>query len=237
MCARYGVTTSAAEFARLIGIKAPGTFGHGYNIPPGQRITAALCLPDGDPEAADARAEQRLAFAQLYWGFIPSWDGRGRGLTNARVEKMDGRYWRKAFRRRRCVVPADWWYEWQGEKGARQPYAFRPVGGEPFFLAGVWSQPKSLPPDHRAAGQRCAAVVTRAATPRLQEVHHRMPVALTPEGARAWLLADDDTPALRQIIAHHGHETIDYWPVSTRVNRPTHGDDASLPEPLAAIDD
>lgn len=223
MCARFGVTTNVAAFARLLGASTNHELRTSYNLPPGSDVSAVV----REPRSGEIR------FDHLFWGFIPSWDTRGRPLNNARLEKRDGRYWRKAFARRRCVLPADWWYEWQSRQGKRQPHALRPASGEPFFLAGVWAVPKSLAEDHRAAHRRCVAVVTQPANAQLSLVHHRMPVALNAAGARAWLEADDANEQLGAIAEQHGFDDYESWPISTAVNRPDPADGPALLEPIA----
>lgn len=220
MCGRFGLTTDPAAFARLLELDTRPPDGvTGYNIAPGQSV-AAIHRP---------RPRQALGFDRLFWGFIPSWDERGRARVNARLEKRATPFWRRAFARRRCVIPADWWYEWQRLETHRQPFALRPVDGRPFFLAAIWSRPAALPDDHRAAGRRCAAIVTRPAAGAAAAIHHRMPLVLDAAGARDWLDADI---AAADVVAAQAATSVTTWAVSTRLNRAGGHDGPALVEPI-----
>lgn len=220
MCGRFGLTTDPAVFARLLGIEArPPDDVTGYNIAPGASI-AAIHRP---------RPQERPCYDRLFWGFIPSWDSRGRARINARLDKRATPFWRRAFGRRRGVIPADWWYEWQRLDTHRQPFALRPADGQPFFLAAVWSRPAALAADHRAAGQRCAAIITRPAVGAAAEIHHRMPLILDAAGARDWL--DVDIPAA-DVATAQAHRDLTTWAVGTRLNRAGAHDDPALVEPI-----
>lgn len=106
----------------------------------------------------------------------------------------------------------------------KQPYALRPANGQPFFFAGLWSLARNLPEKYAVSGQRTAAILTTQAAVSIAGIHHRMPVALTPEGARDWLASGDDTKDLEQRLAAGRHDAYEAWPVSTRVNRPSNND-------------
>lgn len=173
---------------------------------------------------------RRFECASAFWGFVPSWGARpALAKINAREESAHVKpFWRKAFHRRRCVVVADWWYEWRVHEGRKQPYAIRPANGAPFFFAGLWSLARSLRETHKAAGERTFAILTTRAAPAIAAIHHRMPVALTDEGARAWLEPTDQADALHRVLADARHRDYESWPVSAAVNSPKNDKPALL---------
>lgn len=221
MCGRFGLSLNARSLLAVFELGDEKALAERYNIAPGQSITAIRVGPTNhSPE-----------LEPMYWGFIPSWDETGKRPTiNARSEKRDGRFWRKAFSRRRCLIPASWWYEWQRQDHSKQPFAIRPSNEEPFFLAAVWGWPKSLPNEHRAAGQPGCAIVTREATPEIASIHPRMPVALTVAGAQRWLAPDTPVSALGELIDRELMTGLRSWPIGRQVNDPKY-DDPSLIEP------
>ncbi|WP_423824093.1 SOS response-associated peptidase [Salinisphaera sp. SPP-AMP-43] len=223
MCGRFGLGLNARSLLSLFDLEDEGTLTARYNIAPGQSIPSIRCTGEGYTPELEA----------MYWGFIPSWDDIGkRPVINARSEKCEGRFWRQAFARRRCLIPASWWYEWQPQEHGKQPYAIQPSSGEPFCFAGIWAWPKSLPGNHRAAGQAGCAIVTREAVPELASIHSRMPVALTEAGARRWLARDTSVTSLGELIDRGIITGLRSWPVSLRVNDPK-TDDASLIAPVS----
>lgn len=118
----------------------------------------------------------------MRWGLLPPWYKTPTGgplLINARAESIaDKPAFAKAVRERRCLIPADGFYEWQGEKGAKTPYAIRPPDGGMIAFAGVWESWRGMP---------TAAIVTCAANTALAPIHERMPVVIAPEDRALWL--------------------------------------------------
>lgn len=225
MCGCYGRISSTRVFSRLLGLDdRDPSLTHRYNQPPG---VFTLCAAPGRFDLSQVEMQS------MHWGFIPSWAKRpGKAPINARSETAGTTtFWRKAFAARRCLVAADWWYEWTRTGKLRQPHLIRPADRQPFFLAGLWSQAKVLDPEHRAAGARTFAILTTQADQAIAHIHDRMPVALTAEGARTWLAPGDDTEELQQRLADGRHRSFETWPISRRVNSPEN-DDASVIEPV-----
>ena len=171
-----------------------------YNVAPGQR--SALVWPEG----------AAIVLGEAEWGFARP----GGGLViNARAETAAERpMFRDAFRQGRCLVPADGFLEWRREGGINQPHLFRREEGSLFVMAGL------------RKGDRYV-VLTRDASGEVAEIHDRMPVILSAEGASTWLERGElgDPPALRRT------------PVSTRINRADHDDPECLQElPQATLD-
>jgi putative SOS response-associated peptidase YedK len=159
-------------------------------------------------------AERRLD--ALRWGFIPRFNRDpkgGRKPINARAETVaTSGLFRDAFAHRRCLIPADAFYEWQ-QDAARQPYAIARADGQPLALAGIWDGWRQ--PDGSAL--RSFAIVTTAANAPMAALHHRMPVIVEPEDWPAWL---GETPADAASLLHHAAaDVLRFWPVSRQVNR------------------
>jgi putative SOS response-associated peptidase YedK len=165
MCGRFTLLSDRRAVAALLGLDDVPELFPRYNVAPTQPVLAVR-LADGRREAVSLR-----------WGLIPSWsrDASGSGLINARSETAaDKPAFRSAFRRRRCLVPADGFYEWQPPPGRKQPFLFRRPDGQPFALAGLWEAWHG--PDGRAL-ETCA-VLTTEANAVVRPVHDRLTVLL-----------------------------------------------------------
>ncbi|MFC0324659.1 SOS response-associated peptidase [Halomonas organivorans] len=186
-----------------------------YNVCPGTWITAAWHSGEGAP----------LALGQLWWGYRPHWaTGKAPEPINAKSEGVaTSRYFRSAFARHRCLVPADGWYEWLALLDGKQPHYITRADREPLWLAGIWTE--------RPDGNPGCAILTEPARGAAAEIHDRMPLALDDDSLAPWLDPHmTDREALRGAVHHLDDELLTHWPVSRRVNRPAN-DDASLIEP------
>jgi putative SOS response-associated peptidase YedK len=167
------------------------------------------------------------------WGLIPFWakdEKIGYRTINARAETVDSKpAFRAAFRRRRCLIPASGFYEWQAGPQGKQPYCIHPKYRPLFALAGLYEHWRD------GTGQEidsCTILVTQA-NPLIQPVHDRMPVILRPENYAAWLDPHTQDPAiLKPLLRPTPSDEIDLYPVSKRVNSPKN-DDPQCIAPLA----
>jgi len=204
-----------------------------YNIAPTQEIVVVRIDP----------ADGGRAAAMMRWGLVPSWakePGGGPPLINARGETLaDKPTFRTAYRRRRCLIPADGFYEWQkapgGGRAKKQPfYIHRPDDG-PFALAGLWESWRAKRSADVSDQQTEAArtplsiesctIVTTEANQTLRELHERMPVVLAPGDYELWLdPAVEDPAALAHLLAPCGEAELVAEPVSTHVNRVANDD-------------
>lgn len=214
----------AAEFAAIdrTGSEAPG---QNYNVAPTDPVVAVLDRhPRDDAGVADPTVTER-SLRVLRWGLIPHWakDAReGAKMINARAETVRTKpAFKAAVRRRRCVLPADGWYEWRAEADAAGK-----VGKQPFFmtrsddrslaLAGIWASRRDP-----ATGQSVvsAAVLTTEAVGPPAEVHERMPLVLGDAELDAWL--DPDREAVDELLDHPGKgyaQQLELRPVANLVN-------------------
>ena len=233
MCGRYTLHSSAAEIADHFAIPAdriPDGLGPRYNIAPTQDVPAAGPSPEG-----------QRGLALLRWGLVPHWaddPSDFSSLINARSETVHEKpAFRGAFARRRCLLPADGFYEWRPEGGAKQPYHLRMPGGELFALAGIWerwSEGDAGGNGEDGGGRtvESCAILTTDAAPEIAGLHDRMPVIVPPEAYDRWTdRSITDREPLQDILASPDETPLEYYPVSRRVNSPSH-DGPDCIEPL-----
>jgi putative SOS response-associated peptidase YedK len=211
MCGRFTLTVSGEEVAEAFGLQETPRLEPRYNIAPSQPIAAV--------RAGSTGASRHLAF--LRWGFLPTSGARGRVLLiNARAETLGRRpAFREAFERRRCLVPADGFYEWKALEGARrkQPYYFRLVDGRPFALAALWEPPPADDP----SGPGACTLVTTAPNGLLAPVHDRMPALLDRDDYDAWLAPEERSgPRVSALLRPFPAERMTGFPVGFSVNDP-----------------
>lgn len=189
-----------------------------YNIAPSQDVLVA---------GRDAEGERVVRSAR--WGFRPRWlSSDRRPPINARAETAASTpMFRSAFRRGRCLVPADGWYEWQArERGPKQPYFFHRPDDGVFFFAGLAATD--------AEGRRTMAIVTTDANAVAKPVHGRMPVVLPgDDAAAAWIDPDTAQSTLADLLAPAPDAATAAHPIGRAVNRPDN-DGPQLLEPVAA---
>ena len=213
MCGRYALYTTPISLAEKLKIPPPPfDLKARYNIAPGTWI---LGVHYSEPQS-------KAVFDQFWWGFRPNGAGANAPQPiNAKAENLEtSRYFRGAFHRHRCLIPANGWYEWQNLLSGKQPYYITHTQKEPLFFAGVW--------EVYADQQLCCAIVTEPARGALERIHPRMPVVLDESAWLAWLDPERrDRDAIRSGIHHLPANLLTTWPVSTSVNRAAN-DDASL---------
>jgi putative SOS response-associated peptidase YedK len=219
MCGRFTLTRSAAEIAEHFGLAAAPPHAPRFNAAPTQRVLAIRT-----PAAGEGREA-----VPLHWGLVPGWARDTRDAArhiNARVETLRERpAFREAAERRRCLVPADGFYEWRGARGERQPFHIALPHGELFAFAGLWERWASR------GGEvlESLAIVTTAATPNIRALHDRMPILVDPEGYAAWLspLARDVEAVLEALPISRGAALVSRR-VSSRVNDVRNDDPSCL---------
>jgi putative SOS response-associated peptidase YedK len=219
MCGRYVITSSPAAIRALFGYPEQPNFPPRYNVAPTQPVPIVR-LNEG-----------KRQFALVRWGFIPGWVKDPKGfslLINARAESvLDKPAFRNAMRRRRCLVPADGFYEWREAGGRKQAYLVHRKDGSPFAFAGLWETwtgPNGEELD-------TAAIVTTLANRTLSFIHGRMPVILPPDAFNLWLdCAKVDAPTAAALLVPARDDLLEAYQVSPAVNRVAN-DSASLIAP------
>ena len=222
MCGRYTLAVSEKQLAEAFDLSSSlPELTPSYNVAPTQDIAAIL----GDGE------ERRLAL--MRWGLIPSWADDpeiGARMINARSETVAEKpSFRAAFKKRRCLIPADGFYEWQKTNGAKQPFHIRLQNGRPFAFAGLW---ETWQGDGGPEVRSCT-ILTTGANDLLAPVHGRMPVILDPENYDFWLDPDvQEAEPLTGLLEPYPSEAMEAYPVSRFVNSPSN-DDPRCVEPAA----
>jgi putative SOS response-associated peptidase YedK len=221
MCGRYTLKTPVEELAEEFGFEASSMeLPPNYNVAPTQEV-AAILEEDG---------KRRLEL--LRWGLIPSWaddPSIGSRMINARSETAPEKpSFRRAFRERRCLIPADGFYEWQRTNGAKQPYYIRMKVGCPFAFAGLWESWK----DDGGPEIRSCTILTTKPNALAAEIHDRMPVILPAGSYDAWLDPETGRDELYGLLAPYPEDEMEAYPVSRFVNSPQNNDPRCI-EPAA----
>jgi putative SOS response-associated peptidase YedK len=227
MCGRFTLRTSLNLLLQQFAAEVHddnqlSLFGPRYNIAPTQDILAI--------RATDGRREASM----LPWGLVPSWAKdlkSGPPLINARADSLAAKpAFRTAYKRRRCLIPADGFYEWQKiEGGKKQPFYIHRPDNQPFAFAGLWERWSGGP-----LIDSCT-IVTTDANNTMSKLHDRMPVILAPGDYALWLNPSLEDPGeLQHLLSPCGEDELIAEPVSTHVNRVANDDEKCveiLPRP------
>lgn len=219
MCGRYSITTAPEAMRRLFEVPEMINLAPRYNMAPTQSAPVVRLI----------QGVRQLG--QLHWGLVPPWSKDAAGaarLINARSETVDEKpSFRSAYQARRCLVPADGFYEWKTEAGVKQPYRIVVDGGQPIAFAGLWERWEP------AGGEALESftILTTEAAESIREIHHRMPVILPVVAHEAWLAGPVEATA--QWLKPYPADDIAGYRVSTRLNKVVN-DDASLFEQTEA---
>jgi putative SOS response-associated peptidase YedK len=208
MCGRYAVTSAPEAIRTLFGYAEQPNFPPRYNIAPTQ------------PIAIVRLAEGRRQFALVRWGLLPSWVKDPKSfslLVNARGESLaDKPAFKAAMKYRRCLVPADGFYEWKAIGTRKQPYYVTAKSGQPLAFAGLWETWTGP----NGEEMETAAIVTTRANRALAGIHERMPVVIPPEAFNLWLdCANVDAETAASLVAPATDDLLEAYEVSTAVNR------------------
>ncbi len=220
MCGRFTLTLPAEKLCLLFKVPSVPPLPPRFNIAPTQ---PALVV-------RQARGEREACL--LKWGLVPPWakdPSMGPRLINARSETVREKpSFAPAFRKRRCLVPADGFYEWRKTQGGSRPYLFRFRDKRPFAFAGLWERWERGPGEPLET----FTILTTRANPLVAPIHPRMPVILDPRDYQPWVdPAFRDLPRLEALLRPFPPEEMEGFPVTPRVNKPDF-DEPSCVEPL-----
>src|SRR5713226_823414 len=208
MCGRFTLKTPVEELSEKFQFPEIIPLKPRYNIAPSQDVAVVRRLPD----------ENDRKLAMLRWGLIPAWvkdPAKARQPINAKAETVaELPTFRVAFRQRRCLIPADGFYEWKQEGGHKQPVYIRMKDGELFAFAGLWE---------RWVGEEgefieSCTILTTEPNELLAPIHNRMPVILDPKDYDLWLDPDMlEVSRLKPLLRSYQPEQMTYYPVNLRV--------------------
>ena len=231
MCGRYVTVSSPALLAERFQVTEvrPKELEPSYNVAPRADV----------PVVAERHGERVLDVVR--WGLVPFWakDHKiGDRMINAWAEKLvSSNAFKRPFERKRCIVPADGFYEWQKTDGKRkQPWFIRRRDGEPLAFAGLWESWHDPDADDDAPPLRSCVIITTEPNELLAPIHDRMPVVLPETEWDTWLDVDNhDTTSLRKLLVPFPAGELEAWAVSTLVNKAdNNGPELLDPEPEAA---
>jgi len=215
MCGRYSLTTDAATLAEHFQVLRQIRFQPGYNIAPSRKILTVVELDDGSRKAVN-----------LFWGLVPSWakDSKNSShLINARMETLREKpSFRSAFKHRRCLIPADGFYEWESRNG-KQAFHIHREDRQPFAFAGLWEQWQ-----HDTETLYSCTIITTAANALMQPIHERMPVIISPEHYHDWLNKAADADHAYRLLDAPAYTHMIATSVGDWVNNPRHEDERCI---------
>lgn len=208
MCGRMTIATAEEKLVARFHAEATQSIEKRYNAYPNHDKYKLPVITEEDPDK----------ILMFHWGIVPVWWKRDqRGLINVKYETLrDKNTFHKDLAERRCLVLADGFYEWKGERGRKTPYYIHLKTGEPFAFAGVFE-----PNNVDGKELQNFAIITTAPNDLMQPIHNRMPVILNRDAEAAWLNPDTSPEDALEILADPvSAEAMEAYPVSSNVNRP-----------------
>ncbi|MDP6183089.1 MAG: SOS response-associated peptidase [Gammaproteobacteria bacterium] len=210
MCGRYSLAIDGETLVEEFGVTGLAAWAPRYNIAPSQ-VVPAIVEKDGSREAAN-----------LHWGLVPGWAKDKKissRLINARAETVATKpAFGTAFCKRRCLLPADGYYEWAKQRNGKQPYYIFAASRRPFAFAGLWEQWS----DANGYPYLSCSIITCEANGELERIHHRMPVVVAREHYATWLDDGSRPQRLVGLLKPTADVTFSAVAVSTFVNSPAH---------------
>jgi putative SOS response-associated peptidase YedK len=210
MCGRFVEFSDIEQLQKHFAIdKVLSEVTPNYNVAPTQEILTIV------------RQESLNLLEKLHWGIVPHWAKNisiGYKMINARVESVSSKpSFRDAFKKRRCLILADGFYEWKGEKGQKQPFFITLPDEKPFAFAGLWETWQDK--DNQEDSFRSCTIITKDASESLKDIHDRMPSVLHPDSYEAWLDNNiHDTEVLQEILTEKSIADFRFRLVSKQVN-------------------
>jgi len=206
MCGRLALFTPTGELAQLLNARTSITLAPHYNLGPTLELAACRLDPDGQRE-----------LVALRWGLVPHWSkgpDRRYSMINARAESVHEKpAYRSPFRHKRCLIPADGFYEWHRTESGKQPYYFRLKEKTPLVFAGLWDHWQG---DAQAIDS--TTIIVTGANKLMRPIHDRMPVILPPDTWEQWLDPQQEVSSLLQLLQPYPGDDLNCYPVSKAVN-------------------
>lgn len=225
MCGRYALTVEPAVLAALFALREMESFEPRWNLAPSQAA----------PVVARDDAQGGRALRTMRWGLVPSWakDSKiGYRTINARAETAATKpAFRSAFKRRRCLVPASWFYEWRTEGKDKTPFRIQRADGAPLAMAGLFEHWRGTADE---APRTTFTILTTSANGDMEGLHDRMPCIVEEDDFDRWLDVElEDGPALDALLAPAPDGTLVHDPVNKRLgNVKNEGPELLVPDTL-----
>jgi len=213
MCGRFSRSRPVKDYAEYYQAETTQADSPSFNACPGDDVLAVV-----------AEADHSRHLVWLHWGFVPFWsrgpDSRF-SMINARAETLTEKpAYRTAYRKHRCIIVADGFYEWKKTPDGKQPYFIQLKSGDPIGFAGLWDHWEA---EDGSENINSATIITTRANDAMKPVHDRMPAIIPTKHIDQWLdPAIMETKDLSPLLDPISNRLIEAWPVSTRVNSPTH---------------
>jgi len=210
MCGRFALKAPPRSIQEHFNLSEQVDLSPRYNIAPSQKIAVVRQLPGKNSRRLD----------MLHWGLIPGWakDMKiGYKMINARAETLAQKpSFRAAFKKHRCLIAADGFYEWKHAGKAKQPFYFHLKTGAVFGFAGLWESWN----DPEGSIVESCTIITTAANELIRKIHDRMPVILPPQKYDAWLQDTTSAAALQRILIPYPAGEMEAYQVKPEVNNP-----------------
>lgn len=211
MCGRFAFHVTSEELAKYFGLPEDIALPARFNVAPSQPVPVVRLNREGEAKLSEIR-----------WGLIPFWakdKAIGARMINARAETVGQKpAYRAPFRRRRCLVLASGFYEWQATPAGKVPNYFSHEAGAPLAFAGLWDRWQE--PEGEAVDS--CTIVTVPAQGAVKPVHHRMPLLIGESQQRGWIDRDTPVPQLEDWLHSAAAPPLRCWPVARNVNDPRH---------------
>jgi len=214
MCGRFTLRTPAPKLIEIFQVDAIPKLSPRFNIAPTQLILGIRAAESGSERDA----------LMMRWGLIPFWakdQSIGNRLINARSETVAEKpSFRNAFKKRRCLIVADGFYEWQKLEDGKQPHLIQMPDAEPFAIAGLWESWRDKSQGDDAKEVTSCTLLTTSANQEMQALHDRMPVILDPADWATWLSPESSVAQRQALLKPLSDGSLEHFPVSKVVNRP-----------------
>lgn len=213
MCGRFALYTPPEAMAEYFSATLNYRYDLSYNIAPTLKVAVLIAI------------DQERFIVPMRWGLIPSWHKEGEKLSvlnNAKIETVDTKpSFRASFKRHRCIVIADGFYEWDSDQKPKQPYFFHNKKNQPIALAGIWDRWTT----EKHSIESCC-IITEESNEAVRKIHHRMPSMIAAEKIDEWLdVSQQDTSKAKSIAADmSAYEDVVYYPVTPKMNRVVYDD-------------
>lgn len=216
MCGRYHLTAEEKILAEHFRLPRLVRYQPSYNIAPARKILNIVELED-----------RSLKAVNLFWGLVPSWakdSNKSSHLINARAETVREKpSFRAAFKHRRCLIPANGFYEWQQREFGKQAFYIHRQDGGLFAFAGLWEHWR-----HENETLYSCTLLTTAANELMQPIHDRQPLIIRAENYRQWLDKSDDGSRAFELLGNTAYDLMTATPVGDWVNNPRHEDERCI---------